>query len=246
MLPAPARGAVHLICRARCQVEDDGFIVAGWIVSQAHARPAAERDAGDAAEVRRIAMPAERGARAVFGDERLLERLGREIHPCRDPGAERREERRRGRRLADLVRDEVIAESEIRDAPPRRVLLVLRLRQRELRDLGEERPLFLDGNEVQLENEPFRQRRRVAEELRLLCFHRARTATNATPSAAIANATASAVQTSTRRRRPSATCAACSSASTVFSSCAASSFTCADCCDTADWSSVICCCTRSV
>src|SRR6185503_18894127 len=156
-------------------------VVAGWIASQAHARPAAERDAGDAAEVRRIAVPAERRARAVLGDERLLEHLGREIHPCGDPGAERREKRWRGRRLADPVRDEVIAESEIRNAPARRVLLVLRLCQRELRDLGEEGPLFPDGNEVLLENEPFRQRWRVAEELRLLCFHRARTATNATP-----------------------------------------------------------------
>src|SRR5436190_23832267 len=35
VLPAPARGAVHLICRARCQVEDDGLIIAAWIVSQA-------------------------------------------------------------------------------------------------------------------------------------------------------------------------------------------------------------------
>src|SRR5258708_38612369 len=186
-------------------------------------------------------MPAERRAGTIFGDQRLLERIGGSLHPGRYLGAQRRQECRRGRRFAQAIGDEVVAVAEVGDAPPCGVLLVLCFLELEAGDGVEQDALFRRGDEVGPEREPFGQRRRVAEELRLLALHRAMAASSATPSAATAKAAATAAKRSTRRRRASASCAAFSSASTVFSSWAASSLTCTDCCDTAACSSAICC-----
>src|SRR5438477_9990573 len=190
-------------------------------------------------------MPAERRAGTVFGDERLLERGRRHDDTACDLVALRLEKRRRRRRLAEAIGREVVAVAEIGDAPARGVRLVFGFLELELADCAEQGALFLDGDEVRLENESLGQRRRAAEEFHLLRLHRQIATRKATPSAATENAAATAVKTSTRRSRASATCAAVSSALTVFASCAASSLLCDACCDTAACSSAICCCTRS-
>src|SRR5260221_12187062 len=66
VLPAPSGDALHLVGRARRELEHDRLVLAPWIAAQAHARRAAKRDPRYALVVRRMTVPAEtRGGPAI-------------------------------------------------------------------------------------------------------------------------------------------------------------------------------------
>src|SRR5260221_1958621 len=83
VLPAPSGDALHLVGRARRELEHDRLVLARWIAAQAHARPAADGNAREALVIRCVTMPAERPAPPVLGDQDLLEAGPQLAHPGR-------------------------------------------------------------------------------------------------------------------------------------------------------------------
>src|SRR5205807_7649501 len=100
--------------------------------------------------------------------ERVRERFRRDAHPPGHLVAQRMEEGGHRRCLAELVLREVVVEAEVRDAPARGVLAILRILEGEGVDTAEERALLGAGDEVALVDELLWQGERAAEEIRLL------------------------------------------------------------------------------
>jgi len=150
VLPAPARRAAQRVDRAGrgAQLDDVGALgVDRWIGAKAQRRRRAERDAEDVLVLGHVAMPAQRRAGRVFGDQHVAQRLRLDTRPARDTRAQRvqlLDQRLRRQQLVGVV---VVAAAEARDAAARRVLLVDRRLQRQRADQRDQRGLLVAREE---------------------------------------------------------------------------------------------------
>jgi hypothetical protein len=152
VLPAPARIAAEHIGRARRKFQREHLlaILGRRKRAKAHAARRGERDAAHELEVRNVAVPAERGAGAVLGDERVLELFRRDFEPSCDAPAQRLENARDGRRRAKRAVGEVVVEAETDRAALRGVVLVARFLEGQRGDRGDEIALLGGRQELGL------------------------------------------------------------------------------------------------
>src|SRR5215210_7008466 len=115
-------------------------------------------------------MPAERGAGAVLGDERVAEVLCGQLDPGGGLVAQRHEERRDGRAGQELLVGEIVGGAEAGDAALGGVLLVRGFLQRDLADRREKRLLFGAAQEILLIDQPVREG--LEQVLQLAAFSR--------------------------------------------------------------------------
>src|SRR5688572_14256371 len=110
MLPAPADFVAQHVDRARREVEAEHLaaLVRG-IAAKAHAAAPGEGEADHDAELADVAVPAELRARAILGDEGMLESAFGEPDELSDFRSQGQQERRNLGRGTELVPLEVVA-----------------------------------------------------------------------------------------------------------------------------------------
>src|SRR5262249_4151243 len=116
VLPFAAHGAPQQIRRARLQFDRGALPSAGALSPQPKAAPRAERDADDILEHRAVAMPADPGARRVFGDERMREGVRAEAGNTCGLVAQRQQKFRDVGGRLHTARREIVMPAERHDA----------------------------------------------------------------------------------------------------------------------------------
>jgi hypothetical protein len=129
-----------------------------------------QRDADDVAEVRAIAMPADRRARPVFGDQDVLQAFGREAGERSGALAYRKQKPRHRLCLSQAAAVEIVAEAERHDAALAAKAVKLELLERQFGERIGKARLLGGVDQVRGVAEPGRHRVRL-KECELLVFH---------------------------------------------------------------------------
>src|SRR5437763_1197736 len=127
MLPLVARRPTQQIGRARFEQEGGAFPAAALFSPEPEPAGGAERNPDDIPEHRPVAVPADRRAGSVFGDERMFERRRGGPGEPRGAVAQRQQEGWKLRRLIHPAFGEVVMHPERDDAPLAEIALELEL-----------------------------------------------------------------------------------------------------------------------
>lgn len=172
MLPCPARRPAQQVHRARLDQEFESGrprgCRAGHVGPELHHRVVVQRDADDVLEVGHVAVPAQRCAGPVLGDQHVAEVFGPDAGPCGHLGPQRMQRLGQRRARLEAVGVEVVAAAEAGAAAPRRVFLVAHLLERQALHDSQQFGLFGGAQKAALVAQALDGRhRRLAEQVGL-------------------------------------------------------------------------------
>src|SRR5204862_8297381 len=117
VLPFPAHRTAQQVSRARLQCECGTLPARPLLAPQSEPARCAKRNPDHVIEYRPVAMPADAGAGAIFGDEREFQRRRIDSGEEGGPVAQRQQEVREIRYPPHLARGEIVMPAERDDAP---------------------------------------------------------------------------------------------------------------------------------
>ena len=170
MLPFVARGAAHEIDRAAIEAHRGALPAAAAPAAHLEGAGRDERDADHVAEVRPVAMSADRRARPVFGDQNVLQAFGREAGEHGGALADEKKKRRHRLGFLHAAAVEIVAEAERHDAALAEEAVKLELLERQVGQGGNEVRFLVSIDHVRRVAEAGRHRLRL-KECELLVFH---------------------------------------------------------------------------